>query len=74
MNSIKLRLFFALSILAGFGLAGCASVESAAKNDCTSIGWEVGTPGYESCYKDRLRERQLDYSLPPGDQPSPSLL
>jgi len=56
------------------GLSACGSIESAAQNDCTSIGWEIGSKGYQECYKARLYERKLDYSLPPGDSPSPSLL
>ena len=74
MNSTKLRPILAISMLAALSLTACGTVESAAKDDCTSIGWEVGTPGYESCYKARVYERKLDYSKPAGDQPSPSLL
>ena len=35
---------------------------------------QIGSKGYQDCYKARLYERKLDYSLPPGDKPSPSLL
>lgn len=74
MNSSKLRPLLLISILATGGLTACGSIESAAQNDCTSIGWEIGSPGYDKCFKARVYERKLDYSLPPGDQPSPSLL
>jgi len=55
-------------------LSACGSMESAAQEDCTSIGWQIGSPGYNDCYRARLYERQMDYSLPPGDRPRPSLL
>lgn len=74
MNSTKLRFFSIFTILAVLGLTGCGSIESAAQEDCTSIGWQIGSKGYQDCYKARLYERKLDYSLPPGDKPSPSLL
>jgi len=74
MNSSKLRPLLLISILATGVLTACGSIESAAQNDCTSIGWEIGSPGYDKCFKARVYERKLDYSLPPGDQPSPSLL
>jgi uncharacterized lipoprotein YehR (DUF1307 family) len=77
MNSTKLRysLSLPLSVLVMcFSLVGCGSVEQAAQDDCTSIGWQIGSKGYQDCYKARLYERKLDYSLPPGDKPSPSLL
>ena len=74
MNSTKLRFFSALTAFAALGLVGCGSIESAAQDDCTSIGWQIGSKGYQDCYKARLYERKLDYSLPPGDKPSPSLL
>jgi hypothetical protein len=74
MNSTKLRIFSFAMVLASFGLAGCGSIESAAQDDCTSIGWQIGSKSYQDCYKARLYERKLDYSLPPGDKPSPSLL
>jgi uncharacterized protein YceK len=74
MNSSKLRPLLLVSILLALALSGCGSVESAAQQDCTSIGWNIGSPGYNDCYKARLYERKLDYSLPPGDKPSPSLL
>jgi len=74
MNSSKMCLPLISVILATVSLVGCGSVEQAAKDDCTSIGWEIGSKGYQDCYKARLYERKLDYSLPPGDQPSPSVI
>jgi len=74
MNSTKLRIISAVSLVASLGLAGCGSIESAGQVDCTSIGWQIGSKGYQDCYKARLYERKLDYSLPPGDKPSPSLI
>jgi hypothetical protein len=74
MNSTKLRFFLIPSILAVVTLSGCGSIESAAQEDCTSIGWRVGSPGYNDCYKARLYERKMDYAPPPGDKPSPSML
>jgi hypothetical protein len=73
MNSTKLRLLLA-SVFALIGLSACGSIESAAQEDCTSIGWRIGSPGYNDCYRARLYERQMDYSRPPGDKPRPSLL
>jgi hypothetical protein len=74
MNSTKMRIFSIFTLLAVLGLTGCGSIESAAQDDCTSIGWQIGSKGYQDCYKARLYERKLDYSLPPGDKPSPSLI
>ena len=74
MNSPTLRSLTLASILLALSLSGCGSIESAAQEDCTSIGWNIGSPGYNDCYKARLYERKLDYSLPPGDKPSPSLI
>lgn len=74
MNSTKSRIFSFALVLLALGLSGCGSIESAAQDDCTSIGWQIGSKGYQECYKARLYERKLDYSLPPGDKPSPSLL
>jgi uncharacterized protein YceK len=74
MNSSKLRPLLLVSILSALTLSGCGSIESAAQQDCTSIGWNIGSAGYNDCYKARLYERKLDYSRPPGDQPRPSLL
>jgi hypothetical protein len=74
MNSTKMRFFSIATVLAALGLVGCGSIESAAQDDCTSIGWQIGSKGYQDCYKARVYERKLDYSLPPGDKPSPSLI
>ena len=74
MNSTKLHLSLLPLVLATLALAGCGSIESAAQDDCTSIGWNIGSKGYEECYKARVYERKLDYSLPPGDKPSPSMI
>jgi uncharacterized lipoprotein YehR (DUF1307 family) len=72
MNSRKLSILFA-AILVNM-LSGCGSIESAAQDDCTSIGWEIGSKGYQDCYKARVYERKLDYSNPPGDRPRPSVI
>ena len=74
MNSTKSRLLLVAAAIGALSLVGCGSIESAAQDDCTSIGWQIGSKGYEDCYKARLYERKLDYSLPPGDKPSPSLI
>jgi hypothetical protein len=74
MNSTKLPILPVITFLVALGLVGCGSIESAAQDDCTSIGWQIGSKGYQDCYKARLYERKLDYSLPPGDKPSPSLM
>lgn len=74
MNSTKMRLLLISTALTALSLTSCGSIESAAQDDCTSIGWQIGSKGYQDCYKARLYERKLDYSLPPGDKPSPSLL
>jgi hypothetical protein len=73
MNMPKLSVITSLLFIA-MTLTGCGSIQSAAEDDCSSIGWMPGTAGYERCVKDRIYERKLDYSLPPGDQPSPSLI
>ena len=74
MNSTTLRLLVALVSIAAIVLTGCGSIESAAQDDCTSIGWQIGSKGYNDCFKARVYERKLDYSLPPGDKPSPSVI
>ena len=73
MNPSKLRalLIATFSLLV---LSACGSIESAAQDDCTSIGWQLGSAGYNDCYKARLYERKMDYALPPGDRPRPSIL
>jgi len=73
MNSTKMRVLL-VSVLSLVLLSACGSIESAAQEDCTSIGWQIGSPGYNDCYRARLYERRLDYSLPPGDRPRPSLI
>jgi hypothetical protein len=72
MNSRKLTILIA--VLTATTLPACGSIESAAQDDCTSIGWQIGSKGYQDCFKARVYERKLDYSPPPGDKPSPSLL
>ncbi len=74
MNLPTLRPLAILTSFAAIALAGCGSIESAAQDDCTSIGWQIGSKGYNECFKARVYERKLDYSLPPGDQPSPSVI
>jgi hypothetical protein len=69
-----LRLAFVLIVFLTIGLTACGSIEQAASDDCTSIGWQIGSNGYQECYKTRLYERKLDYTLPPDDKPSPSLI
>lgn len=74
MNSSKMRFVLIVAILASAALSGCGSIESAAQEDCTSIGWQIGSPGYNDCYKARIYERKMDYAPPPGDKPYPSML
>jgi hypothetical protein len=74
MKLIKLPLSLLSALTMSSFLVACGSIEQAAQDDCTSIGWEIGSKGYQDCYKARLYERKLDYSNPPGDQPSPSLI
>jgi hypothetical protein len=73
MNLSKMRILLASS-LSLILLSACGSIESAAQEDCTSIGWQVGSAGYNDCYRARLYERNLDYSPPPGDRPRPSVI
>lgn len=63
-----------LATLIALSLSGCGTVESAARDDCTSIGWTIGSAGYEDCFKARVRERNMDYSRPSDLQPKPSLI
>jgi hypothetical protein len=63
-----------LATLIALGLSGCGTVESAAQDDCTSIGWSIGSAGYEDCFRARVRERNMDYSRPSDLTPKPSLL
>ena len=70
--SIFLRL--SRATLIALGLSGCGTVESAASDDCTSIGWNIGSAGYEDCFRARVRERNMDYSRPSDLEPKPSLI
>jgi len=72
MNLRKLPIL--LVTIIAITLSGCGSIESAAQDDCTSIGWQIGSKGYQDCFKARVYERKLDYSNPPGDKPSPSVI
>lgn len=74
MNLSTLRPLAILASITAIALSGCGSIESAAQDDCTSIGWQIGSKGYNECFKARVYERKLDYSLPPGDKPSPSVI
>jgi hypothetical protein len=73
MNPSKLRVLL-IATFSLLVLSACGSIESAAQDDCTSIGWQLGSAGYNDCYKARLYERKMDYALPPGDRPRPSIL
>lgn len=74
MNLSTLRSPAILAFITAMTLTGCGSIESAAQDDCTSIGWQIGSKGYNDCFKARVYERKLDYSLPPGAKPSPSVI
>ena len=74
MNSTTLRPLAFFAVIATLALSGCGSIESAAQEDCTSIGWQIGSKGYNDCFKARVYERKLDYSLPPGAKPAPSVI
>jgi hypothetical protein len=74
MNSTTFRPLAILAFIAAFTLSGCGSIESAAQEDCTSIGWQIGSKGYQDCFKARVYGRKLDYSLPPGAKPAPSVI
>lgn len=74
MNLTTLRPLAILVSIAAFTLTGCGSIESAAQDDCTSIGWQIGSKGYNDCFKARVYERKLDYSPAPGSKPSPSVI
>ena len=73
---MKLSIFSRLSLAAliALSLSGCGTVESAARDDCTSIGWSIGSAGYEDCFRARVRERNMDYSRPSDLTPRPGLL
>jgi len=51
-----------LALASTFGLSACGTVQSAAQADCTAVGLRVGTPDFETCFKARVREREMDYS------------
>jgi hypothetical protein len=74
MNLSTLRPLIILVSIAALALTGCGSIESAAQDDCTSIGWQIGSKGYNDCFKARVYERKLDYAPPPGSKPSPSVI
>jgi hypothetical protein len=61
-------IFARLSLLAliALGLSACGTVESAARDDCTSIGWSIGSAGYEDCFRARVRERNHGLQSPIG--------
>jgi hypothetical protein len=40
--------------IAAIALTGYGSIESAAKDDCISIGWQIGSKGYNDCFKARF--------------------
>ncbi len=63
-----------LAALIALSLSGCGTVESAARDDCTSIGWSIGSSGYEDCFRARVRERNMDYSRPSDLTPKSSLI
>jgi hypothetical protein len=74
MNLPTLRPLVILAFITAIALSGCGSIESAAQDDCTSIGWQIGSKGYNDCFKARVYERKLDYAPPPGSKPSPSVI
>jgi predicted small secreted protein len=71
---MKTPFYIPLLALTALSLSGCGTVESAAQDDCTSIGWRIGSAGYEDCFRARVRERNLDYSRPSDLTPRPGLL
>jgi predicted small secreted protein len=71
---MKTPFYIPLLALIALSLSGCGTVESAAQDDCTSIGWRIGSAGYEDCFRARVRERNMDYTRPSDFTPRPSLL
>jgi hypothetical protein len=71
---MKTPFYIPLIALIALSLSGCGTVESAAQDDCTSIGWSIGSAGYEDCFRARVRERNMDYSRPSDLTPRPGLL
>jgi uncharacterized protein YceK len=57
-----IRLILVAPLFITMFLSGCGTVESAAQQDCTSVGLRIGTPDYDTCFKARVREREMDYS------------
>ena len=57
-----IRLILVAPLFITMFLSGCGTVESAAQQDCTSVGLPIGTPDYDTCFKARVREREMDYS------------
>jgi uncharacterized protein YceK len=57
-----IRLILVAPLFITMFLSGCGTVESAAQQDCTSVGLRIGTPDYDTCLKARVREREMDYS------------
>ena len=71
---MKTPFYIPMLALIALSLSGCGTVESAAQDDCTSIGWSIGSAGYEDCFRARVRERNMDYSRPSDLTPRPGLL
>jgi len=57
-----IRLILVAPLFITMFLSGCGTVESAAQQDCTSVGLRIGSPDYDTCFKARVREREMDYS------------
>jgi len=57
-----IRLILVAPLFITMFLSGCGTVESAAQQDCTSVGLRIGTLDYDTCFKARVREREMDYS------------
>jgi uncharacterized protein YceK len=57
-----IRLILVAPLFITMFLSGCGTVQSAAQQDCTSVGLRIGTPDYDTCFKARVREREMDYS------------
>ena len=74
LSPMKTPFYLPLLALAALSLSACGTVESAARDDCTSIGWSIGSAGYEDCFRARVRERNMDYSRPSDLEPKPSLI
>ena len=57
-----IRLILVAPLFITMFLSGCGTVESAAQQDCTSVGLRISTPDYDTCFKARVREKEMDYS------------